>query len=378
MGVIVLLGRARRVWEVLKANIPVVLFFLYCGLSTLWSDFPDTTFRRWIKAVGDLVMVLVVLTDADRSAALKLPARVGFLLIPLSILLLKYFPQLARDFNDITGEPEYTGVATSKNGLGMVCMLFGLGSVWRFLDAYRSEEGRRRIGRLVAHGTIVLMVLWLFRLADSMTALICFTIGTGLLLLTASSTVARRPVVVHAFVWVLLMGSLSVVVLGMNETFVQALGRDATLTGRTALWNRVLAMVEHPWFGTGFESFWLGERLERMLGIYRGINQAHNGYIEVFLNLGWVGIGFLALVLVTGYRNVAIALRRDRDAGRVRLAYFAIGVLINLSEASFKMMSPVWIFFLLAIMSVPETSIRKVVRRSEVRRLGATARSPTG
>lgn len=363
LGVIVLSWRGRKVWQVLGANGALLLFFLYCGVSTLWSDYPDTAFRRWIKALGDLVMALVVVTDRDPSAARKLPARVGFLLIPLSIFLMKYYPELARRFNDLTGEPEYTGVATSKNGLGMVCMIFGLGSVWRFLEAYRNEERTRRAGKLLAHGAVVAMAIWLFLWAHSMTALICFVIGVGLLVATAFSAVARRPLAVHLLVGVILLGSFSVVVLGAGGGLLETLGRDPTLTGRTAIWSRVLAMVENPWFGTGFESFWLGERLQRMLTVYRGINQAHNGYIEVFLNLGWTGVILLVAVLVTGYRNVVATLRRDPDMGRLGLAYFVVGIVANFAEASFKMMSPVWVFFLLAIMVVPKAPAPKAMRR---------------
>jgi len=59
-GVVVLIGRGRRVWTVLRANGPIVLFFLYCGVSAAWSDYADVSFKRWIKALGDLTMVLIV------------------------------------------------------------------------------------------------------------------------------------------------------------------------------------------------------------------------------------------------------------------------------------------------------------------------------
>ena len=56
--------------------------------------------------------------------------------------------------------------------------------------------------------------------------------------------------------------------------------------------------------GTGFESFWLGKRLERMWSIYWWHpREAHDGYIEIFLNLGWLGIVMFGIVLVTGYRT---------------------------------------------------------------------------
>src|ERR1035437_3510363 len=60
-GCVVLVRRRRKVGTILHANLPILLFFSYCALSTLWSDYTFVAFKRWIKAVGDVVMVLVIL-----------------------------------------------------------------------------------------------------------------------------------------------------------------------------------------------------------------------------------------------------------------------------------------------------------------------------
>jgi len=115
-----------------------------------------------------------------------------------------------------------------------------------------------------------------------------------------------------------------------------------------------------PLFGAGFESFWLGERLEKFWRIYWWHpNQAHNGYLEVFLNLGWTGVALLGFVMVWGYRNVIGTLRRDPEAGGLRLAYFVVAAVYNLTEAAFKGFHLVWIVCLLAITVVPEPSSRE-------------------
>src|ERR1700726_3434126 len=57
VGILVLVLRGRRVAVILKANWPILLFFFYCLLSIAWSDFADVAFKRWVKALGDIVMV---------------------------------------------------------------------------------------------------------------------------------------------------------------------------------------------------------------------------------------------------------------------------------------------------------------------------------
>src|SRR5437867_566152 len=55
LGLIVL-SRRKNFGPLLRANVPILIFFLYAALSTVWSDYPDITIRRWLKAVGDFVM----------------------------------------------------------------------------------------------------------------------------------------------------------------------------------------------------------------------------------------------------------------------------------------------------------------------------------
>jgi exopolysaccharide production protein ExoQ len=185
-ALLVLAGRGARLGALLRANGPIICFFLYCGVSTLWSDYPDVAFKRWMKAVGDLAMVMVVLTSPDPLAALKrVVSRTAFLLIPLSVLLIKYYPELGRGYNQWNWGSFYVGVATEKNGLGYICLILGLGSLWRLTTMHDTAEIAGRRNQRIAHGVVLAMAMWLFWKADSVTALLCFFLGTSLLLLAS-------------------------------------------------------------------------------------------------------------------------------------------------------------------------------------------------
>ena len=51
----------------------------------------------------------------------------------------------------------------------------------------------------------------------------------------------------------------------LQSTVAQAAGRDASFTGRTGIWETVLQEPINPLIGTGYSSFWLGERLDEIL-----------------------------------------------------------------------------------------------------------------
>jgi exopolysaccharide production protein ExoQ len=366
----VLISRGSRIIEILKSNGALLLFVSYCLLSLAWSDFPGVASKRMIKVLGDIGMVMIVLSETDHLAAVqRFIVRLSFVLVPLSILLMKYYPALGMHYNGWTGTAVYTGVTTNKNTLGALCLCLGLGTLWRFLSAYKSDDATR-MKRLIASGIVLAMVLRLFQLMDSKTSMSSFAMASTLLLMANSPKVIKRPAIIHLTVALMFTFTAAVVFLGASPDLLRALGRNPDLTERTFLWDQLLAMVENPVFGTGFESFWLGRRLEWIwyLNPWQP-NQAHNGYLETYLNLGWVGILLLLCVLGAGYRTVYRVWRTDPWVGSLGLAVFYVGLVYNFTEAAFfRMQATTWLFFMLVVLYVPTaTSVVPTVARARLR-----------
>ena len=357
----VLIHRRQETGRFVRANAPVLLFFTYCLISVLWSDYSFIAFKRWTKAIGDLAAVLVILTDLNRSASIRrVLARMAFILLPLSVLFIKYYPTIGRSYNEWNWLPEYGGVTMFKNLLGETCLVAGLGSVWSFMLAWRQRKGRDRYRHMVPHAIIILMAIYLFLTADSMTSFSCFMFGGNLIVLTNLRRIKLKSATVHWLVAATITLALCAVFLpGVN--LVRSIGRDSTLTGRTIIWSAAISVVKNPLMGAGFESFWTGERLPEIWRLINepGIQEAHNGYLEIYLNLGWVGVSLLAVLIVTGYRNVIALFRRDREIGTIRLAFFVVGLIFSFTEAGFRMMSVAWFAFLLSILAVPTIQRRK-------------------
>jgi O-antigen ligase len=351
-GIIVLICRSNRTRTLLKANWTILLYFCFCLLSVIWSDFPGVAFKRWIKAIGDLVMVLIVVTDSQPLAALKrLFSRTGFILLPASLLLIKYFPGLGRLYDPWFGHLSEIGVTIGKNQLGVITLVLSLAAVWQVLALFQAGKmpGRRR--HLLAQGVLLAFGVRLLSGADSATSLACFVVGTGLMLTTTLPLIRRPPAAVHALVLVLLLTAGFALSLGGEKAALGALGRNTTLTGRTDIWKLVIPMAPNALVGAGFESFWLGPRLEKLwaaLPNLGGFNEAHDGYIEVYLNLGWVGLSLIALLLINSYRRCVATYRHNPALGALLLAYVVAAALYSVTEAGFRMLNPMWTFFLLA------------------------------
>jgi exopolysaccharide production protein ExoQ len=344
-----LIARGKKVGSLLRTSGPILLFFSYAGLSILWSDFPYVTFKHWFKGLEDIVMVLVVVTDGDPVMAVKrLLTRAGFILIPLSLLFSMYYPSLGRVFTK-SYEAEYVGVTEQKNQLGIICMIFGLASLWCILKAYRDRGSSARRRQLLVHGAMLGIAIWLLTMSHSLTSSMCLILAGTVMALVSRRSSGAESARVHFLSAAAMCCAL--IPLFLARSLVESFGRDATLSGRTEIWQSVIGLVQNPWLGAGYETFLMGPRLVELRKLYQNsFQEAHNGYLEIYLNLGWIGVSLFAFLLITGYQKVVAAVRREPTVGSLSLA-FLIAVAINgLTEAPFRMMTATIFFLLWAIM----------------------------
>ncbi|MEO5925025.1 MAG: O-antigen ligase family protein [Bryobacteraceae bacterium] len=353
VGVLVLISRQSQVLKIVQASPWVTLFVLYCGLSLVWSDYPEVGFKRWIRTQGHVIMVLVVLTEKDRVAAMKqLLSRIGFLLIPLSILFIRYYPTLGRYYDIWVFRPSPSGVATNKNELGMLCLVCGLGAVWRLILEFQGPRLAGRLRRAVSQLALLAMTVWLFYTANSATSLACFLLGSGLIFARGLGPFAKSKKGAHILAGATLGLAFTALFLDSSGLLVSLVGRDATLTGRTEIWDVALALSGNPLTGVGFGSYWHGERLKKIWDIYWFHPvQAHSGYLEMYLNIGFIGLALLAMVILAGYQNLAKGFRQDMEFGRLKLAFFVVAIIYNATEAAFG--GSIWFLLLLSIIAVP-------------------------
>jgi len=356
LGALVLNHRSHQVAEILQRNFPLLLFLFYCAISILWSDFPVVAFKRWVKAIGTLMMVLIILTDPHPRIALRhFFSRISFLLLPLSVLFIEGYPDLGTGWDPVERVTYYFGVATQKNELGVISLICGLASLWSLMSALGNHNRRERTRHLIAHGAIFVTAIWLLKKSDSMTSLATLVIAGTVMFLTSRRRTAGRASYVHAIVISALVLAVFATLLDESGALLRLLGRTATLTGRTEIWRAVLSFHTNQLFGTGYDSFWLGRRITKVWEIigYPGIAEAHDGYLEIYINLGWVGLATLAGLILSGYRHAVQQHRTDPLSASLRLALITAALMYSLTEAGFRMMTPMWIALLMQLVWVP-------------------------
>jgi exopolysaccharide production protein ExoQ len=362
----IVLSKRRVDWgSLFRNNRLLVIFFIYLGISVLWSDYPFVSFKRWIKDIGNIIIVLVVLSDDNPVAAVRfLLARCCYLILPLSIVLIKYFPNLGRSYDIWVGTAVYTGVTTDKNMLGMTLFGCALSLVWMLLQ----RDGRRTglKGRLDFFVLLLMsgMAVWLLQQAHSSTALLCTVIGALIIWLTRFRGI-RAHIGVYGASLVVIVVALNLVV-NVPEALAGIMGRDLTFTGRTDIWSALLQEGTDPLIGAGYYSFWMGDRVARLsANFFYSLNEAHNTYLETYLNSGLIGVVLLgALVLSAGAWIKKEAMKSD-SFGVFRLACFLPMLFYGVTEAFMNRLGIVWFLFVLVIIRYPK-KMRVQTRKSVV------------
>jgi exopolysaccharide production protein ExoQ len=364
-AIAVLLRRSQRALSFITLNWPILIYFLYCFISVVWSSHPDVAFKRWVKSIADLAMCLVIVTDPQPVVALKrVISRVGFVLLPVSVLLIKYYGDLGRGYTP-DGMPMNTGVTTFKNELGVTVLVISLFTVWHAMNLLRGKNLPNRGRHLLAQGVLLAFGVALFVMADSQTSIASFILGCGLIFATQLRGIRSRPGMVHALcLSVLLAGGLALF-FGGGAGVARAMGRDSSFSGRTDIWAALIKAAPNAVVGAGFESFWISPNVLKFQHTLAAqdwwhpeeLNESHNGYLEVYLNLGLVGVGLILGILISSYRRAVAAFRRNPSLGGLMLAYIVPPIFYNLTEAGFRMVSLMWIFLLLATVSASGIAI---------------------
>jgi O-antigen ligase len=360
-GFCILIKRQIHLSEIVLNNGWLIAFFLYCFISIAWSDLPFVAFKRWIKILGDPIMALIVLTEPDfEEALIQLMKRCAYVVVPVSILWIKYYPQLGRGFSE-WGAMFYKGIAPGKNGLGGDCLMLGLFFFWYLLQTWQTERNTQRRNELRLIAGFLIGISWLLRQAHSATSTTCLFIAVLIVLFVGIRSINKNFIGTYMLAALVLLAAAELA-FGISGRYSEALGRGSGLSGRKEIWSTYLRFQDHPILGAGFQSFWLGERRARVIEAFSGWEGAksgatHNGYLEIYMNLGLVGLSMLIGLLIATFWKIRFELFRNFEWGRYRLGFFAAVILLNWTEGTFATFSAIWFVFNIIAMDYPRTHL---------------------
>jgi O-antigen ligase len=336
-----LLVERKTAWRLMRSSWPLLVILVMAVLSTAWSDEPSATFRRSLAVVGSGAISLWIVCRIGLRAFLDtLGLAIGVLAI-FSVALVALAPQIG------VGGEGWQGCFGNKNAFGQV-MVIGIVAI------SCAMAGSHGVGRVLKIAALVFFATLLIE-SKSGTSIVVAAILTLVCpaLLWARTRFAEKPKLVLAFAFA------ATILVALTSSFTEsvilsALDKDETLTGRTSVWEGALdAVYERPVLGYGYKSFWLNAGSSDpndRTGTWA--TQAHNGFLEIGLDLGVVGVSILVVFLLMALSRAIRVFWRGRDLYSAWPLFALMAFIItDLTEATMVKYNDVtWVIFVAAVL----------------------------
>ena len=293
--------------------------------SMVWSTNPNNTFRYgitlWVYMLCGLIVSLYLSTDT-------IVHLIGNAVFTLALIS---FPA-QRIFTQDTTVPGWTGIYGEKNHLG-IGMTIGLIAIivprtrWTALRVFK-----------------VGIMCVLLALSQSGTAVVCTLVAVLVVLVLRTEGRLRRLILVTVSGVVILA---TVAIPNLLDKVLAVGGKNTTLTGRDVIWHfSTQQWARKPLLGWGYTAFWSTEEALIYQNLHWNPGHSHNGFLEIGLALGIVGVVIIVMILVTSTR-LAFRIRRSVNelAGTWLLCSLSVLFLHDLTEVDFLLPAPLWFIF---------------------------------
>lgn len=344
VGSVCLAAAHARTVSKAAVRMPLVLALAALALlSVLWSAAPSATTDQSARLVATTALGLYLGARYRISALLDLLALVFGVAIVLSVWVAIAAPGIGVH-TTAQGVVGWRGIFTHKNTLGAMATLGVLVFTLRWWDRHRRWLTGACLG--LAAAAVVM--------SHAATAVVV-TAGTVLLLPLFRALRLRRGWGITLLIAGVLAGAAAAtLVVASSEVFLGALGRQATLTGRTTMWPVIIDVgSDRLWLGHGYNAFWTGWK--GLSGqVWQAIGwpapHAHNGFLDLWLDVGLVGVAVFVIGFAATLRRALGLVRSTNDSASLwPLAYLAFLVLENIPDSALLNMNAVGLYWVLYV-----------------------------
>lgn len=320
VGLLYLLAERARLPSLIIGNWPLLVLVGYALFSSIWSYYPDATFRRGFALLLTTTFAFYLVLRFTPRELLRMVAWALFLGAALSLVLTMLYPGSMIHHDALAGS--WRGSFGHKNRLGRMMAL----GVVVFVLLLMERGGKLSAFNWAGMGLCAFMLaMSQSRTAWVTTAILLLMIPVLGFLRNARLPMSLRVGSLLILGFVSVMAGTHFLLLGL-----EALGRDLTFSGRTTIWTYAIhAGMEHSMLGAGFRSFWTPEGASYVYArLWAVIGNGHNGYLDVWLELGFVGLGLFSVMFVTALGRSYSRLIRSTDTAGLFYALLMIYAMI--------------------------------------------------
>lgn len=283
--------------------LPIMAYLTIAAASWLWSIEPGICLRRLIVVACCASAALgIARRFTMREICLLVLATVG----PLILIGIAAEIRLGA-FRPWAGDYRLSG-SVHPNTEGMYLTTLALAA----LGLARSPDTRRRGWMWAIFAASLLLIL----LTKSRTGTASTFAAIGCVFLIQTSLQFKLSAGVAwmgaslAGLWLLFVAGYDPLVDFHNALLLGRAEESDTLSGRAFIWPAVWYFIaRRPWLGYGYESFWNPRNIDTISDeVGWGLREAHNGYLDILLSTGAIGLTCCLSGVAAG---IAAAARRS-------------------------------------------------------------------
>jgi exopolysaccharide production protein ExoQ len=335
--------RLRLILERARAARWICLLTVLAIASTAWSISPEDTLRRSAALVMTILFALYLAARFDHPAQLRLLGIALTIAVMLGLAAAVVWPEVAVMHEEHAGA--LRGLFTDKNTFGHVAAL----DVIVLTACLVAEPNRRGTIGIAMSAALAALVL-----SESLTAALTVVAAAVAGLIVAG----LRPHRGSSARAVMLVGIILLVMTVVAIVTSWLFGRDPTLTGRTMIWDQSWEFIkERPFLGYGYGAFW-SEASGPMAILQQAVGwpapNAHNGYVDLWLQLGLLGLALFAATVLQALWWFMKRIRFGEAVGVYATALIGSGLLCHdLAETTILRQNEFgWLVLITVIISV--------------------------
>jgi O-antigen ligase len=344
---VLLLRNVRTAFQYLPRMWLIISLALVAIVSMSWSDYPSITLHRFVSLVTSILWAWYVTARYDLKDVIAIVRQGTGLMAVASVAIGVVAPGIGGE--DPLGPAGWRGIFAAKNNLGAI---MAIGTVTYFYTLVAGRQTKFTFFLVQLIGLLVCMVG--LYLARSSTSLVITLLGSVLCVVIKTT---HKRVGVAIIVWtgvLLLLAPTVIIVTNQLGAIAPLLGRNDQLTGRVDLWLILSSYIaDRPWLGYGFGAFWVADSTNVSL-IWNAVGwdppEAHNGWLDLLLELGVVGLTIMCLqiflIIVNGIR--AVVEGREPNSQYLVVIIF-IMLVYNISESDLVRPGVIWVLLVIAV-----------------------------
>ncbi len=341
--VLIIIVRFRLMAPLLWRMRSLLILSLIPYLSHFWSDFPEFSSKFGLFVFGITLVGIYISGRYTLKEQTNLLAWVLGTILVMCLLFIVLLPGSGIEQGMHAGS--WRGIFWHKNNLGTYGAISG---VFFCLSAQAEKESnwRKNLYWLLCSLAVLMLVM-----STSKTALVVFLVS--LVLLVACYILRWNDMLsIPTFLSLFVIGSgISLWLIQSFDKILVILGKGSTLSGRTDIWNSVLYFIkQRPIIGHGYAGFWVDVGQARHVWGALGYEpvHAHNGFLDLILDLGFIGLAVFLAIFILTYSKLLKAVRRSRDVKMFwPLIFLSMFFMLNISQAQILKVSFNWLVFVI-------------------------------